>query len=155
MLSPEDKRAILDFAGPLFHESKAIDSSFFDGTRPKVEGVPEYGLANGIKSVLERELAPTPRQHHPHQQYLTPPSLPPQQAPMPQYAPPPIAPTQEAPAPQDTAQLELNFNPSAQDVTNDLLKENNRILRQILKELEQLNSKDKQQVNDKSIRKNS
>jgi hypothetical protein len=150
MLSPEDKRAILDFAGPLFHESKAIDSSFFDGTRPKVEGVPEYGLANGIKSVLERELAPTPRQHHPQAQYLTPPSLPPQHAPMPQYALPPAA-----PAPQDTAQLELNFNPSAQDATNELLKENNRILRQILKELEQLNSKDKQQVNDKSIRKNS
>lgn len=152
MLTPEDKRAILDFAGPLFHESKAIDSSFFDGTRPKVEGVAEYGLANGIKSVLERELAPTPRHHNPHEQYLT---TPPQFAPMPQYVPPPSVPPQEAAAPQDTAQLELNFNPSAQNVTNDLLKENNRILRQILKELEQLNSKDKQQVNDKSIRKNS
>ena len=152
MLSPEDKRAILDFAGPLFHESRAIDSSFFDGTRPKVEGVPEYGLANGIKSVLERELASPQRPPHPQQQYLTPPSLPPQPVPQQQAAPPPQAPQRT----EDPNQLELNFNPSSQNVTNDLLKENNRILRQILQQLEQLTNKENQKPqNDKPIRKNS
>jgi hypothetical protein len=153
MLSPEDKRAILDFAGPLFHESRAIDSSFFDGTRPKVEGVPEYGLANGIKSVLERELAPAQRQYQqPPQQYLTPPSLPPEHIPQHQAAPPPQAPQRV----EDSNQLELNFNPSAQSVTNDLLKENNRILRQILKQLEEMTTKENQKPeNENSIRKNS
>jgi hypothetical protein len=153
MLSPEDKRAILDFAGPLFHESRAIDSSFFDGTRPKVEGVPEYGLANGIKSVLERELAPAQRPYQqPPQQYLTPPSLPPEHIPQHQAAPPPQAPQRV----EDSNQLELNFNPSAQSVTNDLLKENNRILRQILKQLEEMTTKENQKPeNENSIRKNS
>jgi hypothetical protein len=153
MLSPEDKRAILDFAGPLFHESRAIDSSFFDGTRPKVEGVPEYGLANGIKSVLERELAPTqrPYQQQP-QQYFTPPTLPPEHIPQHQAAPPPQAPQRA----EDPNQLELNFTPSAQSVTNDLLKENNRILRQILKQLEEMTIKENQKPeNENSIRKNS
>ena len=56
----------------------------------------------------------------------------------------------------DSNQLELNFNPSAQSVTNDLLKENNRILRQILKQLEEMTTKENQKPeNENSIRKNS
>jgi hypothetical protein len=137
MLSPEDKKLLLDFAGPIFQESKEIDGMYYNDARPKVNGYVDGGIATGIKDALERDLRqtqghyapPTPPQDH---IYLQPPAMPhpvmqPQQHIMAQPA-----------YPQDDSQMEFNFNVSEQQKTNSLLEKQNKLLSELTDKMTRL-----------------
>lgn len=132
MLTPEDKKTLIEFAGPLFAQSKEIDAMYYNDARPKTDGIPDSGIARGIQQALERDFAlsqvprPQPIQapmpQVPVPQYV--------QAPMPQYTPP-------APAPEaNTNQLEFNFNSNAQDKTNTLLESQNKLIKELIKKVD-------------------
>lgn len=140
MLSPEDKKLLLDFAGPIFQESKEIDSMYYNDARPKVNGYVDGGIAEGIKDALERGLrqsqgrpAPAPQQDY---SYLQPPELPPQPA-MQQYQPQHHAIAQPA-YPKDDSQMEFNFNITEQQKTNELLEKQNKLLTELNSKISKL-----------------
>jgi hypothetical protein len=133
MLSPEDKKLLLDFAGPIFQESKEIDGMYYNDARPKVNGYVDGGIAEGIKDALERGLrqpqghpAPAPQQDY---SYLQPPALP-EQAVMQQHFPQHQVMAQPA-YPRDDSQLEFNFNVTEQQKTNELLEKQNKLLTEL------------------------
>jgi len=133
MLSPEDKKILLDFAGPIFQESKEIDGMYYNDARPKVNGYVDGGIAEGIKDALERGLrqsqghpASAPQQDY---SYLQPPALPEPPA-IQQYQPHHSAMAQPA-YPKDDSQLEFNFNITEQKKTNELLEKQTRLLTEL------------------------
>lgn len=133
MLTPDDKKALIDFAGPLFAQSKEIDSMYYNDARPKTDGIPDSGIARGIQQALERDfaLSQAPRRVEAY----APPAIPmPQyvQAPMPQYAPPVPAPV------SDPDQLEFKFDTTAQDKTNTLLEAQNKLIKELIKKFDKL-----------------
>lgn len=131
MLTPDDKKALIDFAGPLFAQSKEIDAMYYNDARPKTDGIPDSGIAQGIQQALERDfaLSQAPRRVEayaptqiPMPQYV--------QAPMPQYAPPaPIA---------NPDQLEFKFDTTAQEKTNTLLEAQNKLIKELIKKFDKL-----------------
>jgi hypothetical protein len=137
MLSPEDKKLLLDFAGPIFQESKEIDNMYYNDARPKVNGYVDGGIATGIKDALERDLRqaqghyapPAPPQDH---IYFQPPVLP-QPVMQPQHH------VIAQPAyPQDDPQMEFNFNVSEQQKTNSLLEKQNKLLSELTDKMTKL-----------------
>lgn len=133
MLTPEDKKTLLDFAGPLFAQSKEIDSMYYNDSKPKTDGIEESGIAYGIQKALERDFANSqaPRRveaaHIPMPQYIPPV---PQQAPMPHYV---------QPVPQqDPDQMEFKFNVSEQEKTNTLLEAQNKLITQLITKIDKL-----------------
>ena len=131
MLTPDDKRALIDFAGPLFAQSKEIDAMYYNDARPKTDGIPDSGIARGIQQALERDfaLSQAPRRVEAY----APPEIPmPQyvQAPMPQYVPPaPVV---------NPDQLEFKFDTTAQDKTNTLLEAQNKLIKELIKKFDKL-----------------
>ncbi len=131
MLSPDDKRTLIDFAGPLFAQSKEIDAMYYNDARPKTDGMPDSGIARGIQEALERDfaLSQAPRRVEAYQ----PPEIPmPQyvQAPMPQYVHPvPVS---------NPDQLEFKFDTAAQDKTNTLLETQNKLIKELIKKFDKL-----------------
>lgn len=131
MLSPDDKRTLIDFAGPLFAQSKEIDAMYYNDARPKTDGMPDSGIARGIQEALERDfaLSQAPRRVEAYQ----PPVIPmPQyvQAPMPQYVHPvPVS---------NPDQLEFKFDTAAQDKTNTLLETQNKLIKELIKKFDKL-----------------
>lgn len=131
MLSPDDKKTLIDFAGPLFAQSKEIDAMYYNDARPKTDGMPDSGIARGIQEALERDfaLSQAPRRVEAYQ----PPEIPmPQyvQAPMPQYAHPvPVS---------NPDQLEFKFDTAAQDKTNTLLETQNKLIKELIKKFDKL-----------------
>lgn len=131
MLSPDDKRTLIDFAGPLFAQSKEIDAMYYNDARPKTDGMPDSGIARGIQEALERDfaLSQAPRRVEAYQ----PPEIPmPQyvQAPMPQYVQPvPVS---------NPDQLEFKFDTAAQDKTNTLLETQNKLIKELIKKFDKL-----------------
>lgn len=132
-LSPEDKAALIEFAGPLFAQAKFIDSNSVDK-----DGYQTSRQAQEIQHALERDFqrATPPPVHAPHHYhapqagnvidynpYLT--SAP--VAPLPQYHPP---------APVDNGQLEFQFDQSEQQKTNSLLEDISRKLTKLIGLLE-------------------
>lgn len=137
-MTPDDFAALAAFAGPIYQESRLIEKYTSDNPIPG--GFVEQGSMN-IKQGLEQaqRLAQASVLRPPQPMYV-PPAVPIEQpdlvtgtasfAPYPQ----PINPT---PKPIiDDGQLELPFNQSKQDITNDLLKEISRKLSKVIDFLE-------------------
>lgn len=147
MLSPEDKRTLIEFAGPLFAQSKEIDSMYFNDSRPKTDGIPDSGIARGIQTALERDFALSQARPPLHVQAPMPQIPVPQytQAPMPQDPAPQYV---QAPIPQyippvpesNPNQLEFNFNLSEQEKTNALLEAQNKLIKELIKKVDTLTS---------------
>lgn len=132
-LSPEDKAALIEFAGPLFAQAKFIDSNSVDK-----DGYQTSRQAQEIQYALERDFqrATPPPVHVPHHYH----------APQPQMnvidynpypthipaAPQPYYP----PAPVDNGQLEFQFDQTEQQKTNFLLEEISRKLTKLIGLLE-------------------
>jgi hypothetical protein len=125
-LSPEDKDALIAFAGPLFAQAKFIDSNSVDK-----DGYQTSRQAIEIQTALERDF-----------QRSTPARVfQPQHAPQNgDYNPQPYYPTQPAPyyppTPIDNGQLEFTFDQSAQQKTNTLLEDISRKLTKLIGLLE-------------------
>jgi hypothetical protein len=144
-LTPEEKAALVAFAGPIFAESKQIDSMFYND-RPKQGGMYVDGGAQEIQAALERDF----RQVQPVYQVPVPqipydpipyPSRLPETSldiPMPQVGHYSYNPTPSA----QTDQLEFQFNITEQQKTNTLLESISKKLSTIIKLLEQNNKKE-------------
>lgn len=134
-LSPEDKAALIEFAGPLFAQAKFIDSNSIDK-----DGYQTSRQAIEIQHALERDFQrSTPVRVQPQYlpqnvdygathipmppTYQTPHTYP---APVPQYAPLPV----------DEGQLEFRFDQSEQQKTNSLLEDISRKLTKLISLLE-------------------
>lgn len=139
-MSPDDFAALAAFAGPIYQESKTIES--FTSNNPIPNAIDNYGSMN-IRQGLEQA------------QRLTQASM--VQPPRPMYVPPAVdvqipniltsptpysPPTQSFPTPVDESQLEFSFNPSKQDDTNNLLREISKKLSKIITALESKPSED-------------
>jgi hypothetical protein len=147
-LNPEDFNLILGLAGPIYAESKLLDS--MTGVRPTTGGGYHDDGASKIKRGLEniqRTLqAPQPQPSYQPPQYVVPPEY--VQMPMPELSQTYIAPingvnynvSANGASPSD--QLEFNFNVSEQKRTNELLEKNNKLLTKIIQLLESKKSND-------------
>lgn len=130
MLTPEDKQTLIQFAGPLFAMSKEIDKMYYEDSRPKIGGYTDSGIATGIQEALERDF----------RTYQALPPRPPAPV-LPQvinYAPPEIQANSAHFQSQnfeleknDNLQLEFNFNQNKQDIANDLLESQNKMLKEL------------------------
>jgi hypothetical protein len=144
-LNPEDFGLILGLAGPIYAESKLLDS--MTGVKPTTGGGYHDDGAMKIKRGLEdiqRSLqAPKPQQHvyqPPPKQYFAPPEY--VQPVMPEITQTYISPvngvnynvTSNGASPSD--QLEFDFNITEQRKTNELLEKNNKLLTKIISLLE-------------------
>ena len=135
MLTPEEKQALIEFAGPMFALGKDIDSMYFNDQQPKVDGMRDGGISSGIKNALERDFRSS--------QVRQPPVISPQSIEIAQTYQPvmPQTPQPVQIQPQSTVdenQLELKFNKSEQEVTNELLRKQNKILEDLNKKIDKL-----------------
>lgn len=139
MLSPDEKQALIEFAGPIFALGKDIDSMYFNDQQSKTDGMRDGGISGAIKNALERDFKSSqahsyqPPVHQPQPQYVEAHQQPPTAHIMPSqqpqvYVPPPI----------DENQLELKFNRSEQEKTNELLSKQNKILENLNKKIDKL-----------------
>jgi hypothetical protein len=143
MLTPEDKKLLIDFAGPLFAESKEIDSMYFNDARPKTDGMPDSGIARGIQQALERDFlsSPTPRRVQAPVQYPVEhiPQYVPEQ--MPQYPPnvqPQMVQHQVGQVQYNPDQMEFKFDQSQQEKTNTLLEAQNKLIKELIKKIDKV-----------------
>lgn len=139
MLTPEDKKLLIDFAGPLFAESKEIDSMYFNDARPKTDGMPDSGIARGIQQALERDFlsSPAPRRIQAPVQHV--PQYVPEQ--MPQYPPnvqPQAVQYQVEQAQYNPDQMEFKFDQSQQEKTNTLLEAQNKLIKELIKKIDKV-----------------
>lgn len=142
-LSPEDKAALIEFAGPIFAQAKYIDANSVDK-----DGYRTSRHALEIQSALERDFQQKSAPMH-----YSPPPVPTQPiyapAPAPiDYAaygiPPAAVPTpmnvidygQNTP-PRDPNQLEFSFNQTEQEKTNAHLEEISRKLTKLINLLQE------------------
>lgn len=132
MLTPDEKQALIEFAGPMFALGKDIDSMYFNGQQTKTDGMRDGGISGAIKTALERDFRSSQVQQP---QYIQPPPPPVQ----PQIQAAPQQYIQQEVLPQtDPNQLELKFDKSEQEKTNELLKTQNKILQDLNKKIEKI-----------------
>ena len=126
--TPEDLALLVSMAGPIFAESRLIES--YTSNSPQYDGRIDEGsmkIKRGLEQ-MERQVrasAPTPPQYQ--QQYQPPPYA---QQPL-QYLPPPMPYIPPTP-PSSDGQLEFNFNLTEQKKTNDLLLEISRKISKLI-----------------------
>lgn len=153
-LNPEDIGLLVGLAGPLYAESKMIDS--MTGIKPTTGGGYEIGGADTIKKGLENIVQtavrnPTPPSFQPPQQYIEPPQVPRIMTTIPThyYHEPAITPipgTSGSMFPKhEDPQLEFDFSLTEQKKTNELLEKNNKLLQKLITLIESKN-KDEQPV---------
>lgn len=132
MLTPDEKQALIEFAGPMFALGKDIDSMYFNDQQTKTDGMRDGGISGAIKNALERDFRSSQVQQP---QYIQPPTPPvqPQIQIMPQQHIP-----QHTVVESDPNQLELKFNKSEQETTNELLRKQNKILEDLNKKIDKL-----------------
>jgi hypothetical protein len=134
-MSPDDFAALAAFAGPVYQESKLIEA--YTSSNPIPGAHSEYGSMN-IKQGLEQaqRLAQASVLRPPQPMYV-PPAAPLEQPDLTMgtasFTPYPQSPVPQLPF---DGQLELQFNSSKQDITNDLLKEISRKLTKVIDLLE-------------------
>lgn len=138
-MTPEDLAVVMNFAGPLYQESRLIESFTSDNPIPNTYDS-NYG-SRAIKTGLERaqHLAQASLHQRQMQQMYVAPAPPVYTQPVHQQIPTPYTPPEQVihPAPMPSGgQMEFNFNPATQDVTNDLLKEISKKLTTIINLLE-------------------
>lgn len=128
-LSPEDKAALIEFAGPMFAQAKFIDANSIDK-----DGYQTSRQAQEIQHALERDFqrASPPPAYVPPAHYAPPQMNVIDYNPYPQPAPQPYYP----PAPVDNGQLEFKFDQSEQQKTNSLLEDISRKLTKLIGLLE-------------------
>lgn len=132
MLTPEEKQTLIEFAGPMFALGKDIDSMYFNDQQTKTDGMRDGGISGAIKTALERDFRSS-QVHQPTQYIPPPPMVQPQIQALPQqYIP--QSPVIEV----DPNQLELKFNKSEQEKTNDLLKKQTKVLEDLNKKFDKL-----------------
>lgn len=148
-LNPDDLGLLVNLAGPLYQESKMIDS--MTGNAPKQDGMRIDSGAATIKRGLETieqqakaayfasRAAPQPVQT----QFYAPHTV--EQVVLPQ----PVFYPQNVPQspPVNDGQLEFNFNITEQQKTNDLLEKCFRALTKILTVVESINEQSKNRSN--------
>lgn len=132
MLTPDEKQALIEFAGPMFALGKDIDSMYFNDQQTKTDGMRDGGISGAIKNALERDFRSSQVQQP---QYIQPPTPPVQ--PQIQIMPQQHIPEQPA-VESDPNQLELKFNKSEQQTTNELLRKQNKILEDLNKKINKL-----------------
>lgn len=137
-LTPEDQKLLLDFAGPLFAESKEIDSMYFSDMKTKVDGMADSGIARGIQNTLERDFALAQAQRRAERNAMIQEQLLAQQLQAPPQAPPvsydiPVA-HNPPPIPATIAPVTVQSVP-----TNVDLSEMNKLLERQAVALENLN----------------
>lgn len=132
MLTPDEKQALIEFAGPMFALGKDIDSMYFNDQQTKTDGMRDGGISGAIKNALERDFRTSQVQQPQYIQPPTPPVQPQIQA-MPQQHTP-----QHPVVESDPNQLELKFNKSEQETTNELLRQQNKILEDLNKKINKL-----------------
>lgn len=147
-MSPDDLAAMLEIAGPLYQESRAMETSVVPGQNPVVNSHGEDGSFKIRKALEDAERVVKANRHAQLMQQQMPQQYPqypqpPQQ--YPQYMP--VQPTQTYVQPQITTpvlppindgQMEFSFEKNKQDVTNDLLKEISVKLTKVLQVLEKI-----------------
>lgn len=133
MLTPEEKQALIEFAGPMFALGKDIDSMYFNDQQTKTDGMRDGGISGAIKTAIERDFRNSqvqqPRNIPTFQQQPIQPQV---EALPQQYIPQPSA------VEVDPNQLNLKFDKSEQEKTNDLLKKQNKILENLNKKFDKL-----------------
>lgn len=145
-LNPEDIGLLVGLAGPLYAESKMIDS--MTGIKPTTGGGYDIGGADTIKRGLENIVqtavrTPTPPSFQPPPQYTQPPTV--SNVPLPIYTNYQLQPIDYGHPKDENPQLEFDFSLTEQKRTNELLEKNNRLLKKIISLLESKN-KDEQPV---------
>jgi len=139
-LNPEDIGLLVGLAGPVYAESKLIDS--MTGIKPTTGGGYAIDGAETIKRGLENIVqtavrTPTPPSFQPPPQYFEPPQVPQIPIPTHYYQPTPIE--YGYGQPKEDPQLEFDFSLTEQKRTNELLEKNNRLLQKIIDLLESKN----------------
>lgn len=141
-MTPEDLAVVMNFAGPLYQESRLIESFTSDNPIPNTydDNFGSRAIKNGLERAQHLAQASMHRQMQ-QQMYVAP--APPiytepvqpthQQIPIPYTSPEQVI--HPVPMPSGN-QMEFNFNPSTQDATNDLLKEISKKLTKIVDLLE-------------------
>jgi hypothetical protein len=141
-LNPEDIGLLVGIAGPVYQESKYIDS--MTGQQPQDSRGAITSGTNQLKQGLERIVQTAVRQ---------PPPLPVFSQPEPEFPPYSHIPPDTGPSPYreradalrspgvplmgvPDPQLEFDFNLSEQKKTNDLLEKNNKLLQKIIQLLQ-------------------
>lgn len=132
MLTPDEKQALIEFAGPIFALGKDIDSMYFNDQQTKTDGMRDGGISGAIKTALERDFRSSQVQQPQYIQSPPPPVQPQIQAIPQQYIP------QNPVVESDPNQLELKFNKSEQETTNELLRKQNKILEDLNKKIDKL-----------------
>lgn len=132
MLTPDEKQALIEFAGPIFALGKDIDSMYFNDQQTKTDGMRDGGISGAIKNALERDFRSSQVQQPQYIQSPPPPVQPQIQAIPQQYIP------QNPVVESDPNQLELKFNKSEQETTNELLRKQNKILEDLNKKIDKL-----------------
>jgi hypothetical protein len=136
-MSPEDLQLLVGLAGPVFAESRRIES--FTSDNPVNNGNMNDGSAK-IKAGLERmqrQVVQAPPTFVPPPQYNYPPPVEQVYLPPPTYFPEPQA------APQSSSdQFEFNFNITEQKNTNELLETISRKLTKLITVVESLKKSD-------------
>jgi hypothetical protein len=151
-MSPDDFAALAGLAKNLYQESKLVESFVSDNP---VHGEDPQAGSRIIKEQLEKAQRMARENAIRMQQLNTPPQpiinpaivggpsdvIPPEyfnpNIPLPSVVTPPQYPQQAIQPPVDNTQLELKFDASKQDITNDLLREISKKLTKILEKLEE------------------
>ena len=152
-MSPDDLKALMGVAGPLFGESRMIEQMTSDNT---VSGSHMQDGSMKIRSALEQ--AQRQVQAHRPPQYT-----PPQYIPQEQFVQPQVVPTQQPITngvatftpfqSADEGQMMLQFDKKEQSITNDLLKEISKKLTKVIDLLDRKETADtipKQKINVKT-----
>ena len=135
--SPEDLALLISMAGPIFAESKLIES--YTSNSPQYDGRIDEGsmkIKRGLEQI-EREVRASVAP--PQQSYFDPNQYIPPQYVQPTYIQPPL---QYAPPPPTDGQMEFNFNLTEQKKTNDLLLEISRKLSKLISFVDKFIPKD-------------
>ncbi len=137
-MMPDDFAALAEIAGPLYRDSKLIESFTSESPIPGA-----YGSMN-IRMGLEQaqRLAQASIQSVPQPSYVAPAE--PQY--IQQYVAPPVQQYVEPPvltAPPFGAQLEFSFEKGGMDVTNDLLREISKKLSKLISLVDKAETEDK------------
>jgi len=142
-MTPDDFAALAEIAGPLYQQSKLIES--FTSESPIPGAYKDYGSMN-IRMGLEQaqRLAQASVQSVPQPSYVAPAE--PQY--IQQYQPPVAehyvpAPTLTAPPTNFGDQLEFKFEKGGMDVTNDLLREISKKLTKLINLVDKSETEDK------------
>lgn len=144
-MMPDDFAALAAFAGPLYQESRVVESYTSNNPMP---GTHKDNGSMAIKQSLEQAqyLARNSAVRPPQPMYV-PPAIPLDQpdpiigtAPYTPYTQPQHNPQSPTPDPSD--QLEFSFNTSEQTITNDLLRDISKKLTKVISLLEKSTKED-------------